>query len=1179
MAIYHLHSGFVSRSTGRTSVQSAAYICGEKLHEDYRSQDVDYTKRSHDVVCYKTVCPEHSKYKDLEVWNAVENFENRYAESYFKQESAKNHFLESAQTAQTIVVALPSELGVEVSKELLEKFIDTRFTSRNLISTYAIHRAEGNMHAHVQISRREIGENGEFVNRKDREICTRSALLETRKLWAGLANEYLAREGFKERITEKSFEDLGINLEATKHRGWYADSIGTESIIAQENLEIARRNEEKILSDPSIILDLLNEKKAVFTQKDILREIGKKVFEEKHISAVFEKALEEAKYVGESINGEFLYTGEKYQKLESDVLTKFDNLSSKTSQISCVQVIKNEVLSRYDYLSEEQKSAVIGLTDNSNFVILLGKAGAGKTTTMRAISEIYAASGSRVIGMSLSAVASENLGKDACIESATIASWAHRWRVYETAQDKFLSFDSVVTDGVLKQLDWYNDLKRYEGSQLKSGDVIVVDEAGMVGTKDWNEVLSAAEKFGAKIIAVGDDNQFKAISSGDCFRQFIDQKQDNVLELSEIRRQKEDWQREASADFSKLNAGEGLAKYEHHGKLHAVEDSGIHSQIAEKYLEIEGLGSAAVLCSTRAQCSAINDAVRVLKKKRGELGKTVFSMQITSNNRVSCKDFSMNDRVMFLQNDKRLDVKNGQVGIVNSFSDGILSVQTESGIRNIDTSEYDKIDHAYAITLHKSQGKTYDNTIVLANKLMDAKAFYVGMTRHRENVDLYYNKSDFGSFKALAASASKYVHKDSLEDYRSIENQNKARVFEYKEVLLETASVLKDINKGEADWREYYALKSRKLELGKEILSSYKSHRLYLGQLGITKENLEISVGLKQRPLSGVELNAKNIVALYAKVAADTREEYAVLTKSAFNIKMHPDYEKYCGIRELRNDLAKEILLNYPLHREFVKDMSKEFFISKKSMENQVNYAESVKAGKIQSHNYSLNKAAPIFRESQFLQRISEMKIFKQENEFEKLISLPKPKEFIESEQKDSLYILSSGIHKKTEGYALHVSNSMLNNYLFSHGIEIQSQEHIYKYASILVQKEVGEQNLKEVPTDLIESSLKQAVCFEALKNASGNKELTPEAVNILHSKAEILSEKLNDENIRILNNKELMKEANSVISIDSSAPSLLPERSEQIMMAHESDVSYERSKEISQAKELEKSKEFELSM
>jgi transposase-like protein len=190
--------------------------------------------------------------------------------------------------------------------------------------------------------------------------------------------------------------------------------------------------------------------------------------------------------------------------------------------------------------------------------------------------------------------------------------------------------------------------------------------------------------------------------------------------------------------------------------------------------------------------------------------------------------------------------------------------------------------HGYAITLHKSQGKTYDNTIVLANKIMDAKAIYVGMTRHMDNADLYCSKSDFRSFKDLVDSMSKYSHKDSLEDCTNIENKNKARVLEYKETLLETASVLMDINRGEAGWKEYHALKSSSIALGKEILSNYESHKIYMDQLGITKEKLEINVGLKHRPLSNVELNAKNTVALYAKTAAAARE---FLLKNIFHLR------------------------------------------------------------------------------------------------------------------------------------------------------------------------------------------------------------------------------------------------------------------------------------------------------
>ena len=52
----------------------------------------------------------------------------------------------------------------------------------------------------------------------------------------------------------------------------------------------------------------------------------------------------------------------------------------------------------------------------------------------------------------------------------------------------------------MKQIDWYKDLKRYENTQLKKVDVIIVDEAGMVGTKAWNEILNMAEKSNERLV-------------------------------------------------------------------------------------------------------------------------------------------------------------------------------------------------------------------------------------------------------------------------------------------------------------------------------------------------------------------------------------------------------------------------------------------------------------------------------------------------------------------------------------------------------------------------------------------------------------------------------------------------------------------------------------------------------
>jgi thymidine kinase len=1118
------------------------------LHEDRRGIFADYSVNKKDVISYKILAPENSRYKDLSVWNVVENFEDKYGDSHYKTEETRANYKESAQTASTIVLALPNELSVEVCQELLEKFIDTRFTSRGLISTYAIHDKKGNLHAHIQTTRRAIGEDGEFLLRKDRAICARGAAIETRKLWADLANEYLEREGFKDRISEKSFADLGISLEPTKHRDWYGDMLGENSRIIQENQDVERENVQRILKDPNIIIDFLNSTKAVFTQKDILRELEKRLGNEGQISHVFEQILEEAKYVGESGKGEFLYTGEKYQKLEADTIAKFESLSLRT-------LSKSENISipdKFSYLSTEQKEAVLGLTANDGLGILVGRAGAGKTSTMAAVAEIYKEKGSRVIGMSLSAVASENLGTDANIESRTIASWTYSWRCYETAKEKFLSFNEIKDKGLLKQIDWYQDLKRYEGSQLREGDVIVVDEAGMVGTESWNEILTAAEKFGAKVIAIGDDNQFEAISSGDCFRKFIglQNEKGKVHSLNEIRRQETEWMKEASVEFSKLNVGAGLELYERHGNIHEFDTK----SIVEKYLHNEQKGTTAILCYKRATCKKINDEIRNIKKERGELGNDIL--------RVNSKDFAENDRIILLQNDGYLGIKNGMTGTVISGNSEakLLSIKLEDGRAiQIDTEKYDKLDHGYAMTLHKSQGKTFDNVIIIAEKGMDAKATYVGMTRHRNNVDMYYSKDDFSSFKQLTESLSKYRPKDLIADYISHGETNKAKVYEYQNALMETASILKDINQGIGDWKDYREVKDQSLLLGKEILQNYENHKLYLDQLGITKERLEINLGLKQRPLSNVELNAKDTVALYAKTAEEARSLFRLMKKEGFNIAKHDRYDEYSRIREIRNDLAKEILSNYPLHREFVTTLSREYFISKKCMENQVNYGEAINIEKAQTKDREerLDRFyVSIDSEKQGPNSWKEQITYTEKPEITLNNDLNNEKELIQKYVEFSSKLEKAktvpiqinynwetvtdkiNAYKNDPAYCEKPVNfAMVAAYSCMHGIgkEIRFSGITDEYASMLVKKTMEQRGLSGEPSlEIIETAIKQALCFEALKLAqnNGSRELSLEKAKGLDITAELLSERLHHEDTHLLNSKELLLEANNALKV-----------------------------------------------
>jgi ATP-dependent exoDNAse (exonuclease V) alpha subunit len=1096
-------------------VQSAAYICGEKLQEDRRAKIADYSHKASEVIAKETLGPEHSKYKDLEVWNSAENFEDAYVNGRYKTEETKRIYLSNAQTAMSVTMALPHELSMEKNMELVREFVNTRFTSRNLITTYAIHNAEGNLHTHLLITRRAVGEDGDFLNKKDQIICTKSSLLETRKLWGNMVNAHLENAGIDDRITEKSFEDLGIKLEATKHRGWYSEQLGDDgSRIVRENLEIAKNNEERLLQNPNIILDYLNATKAVFTEKDIAKEISKRVADENHVLIIFDKALEEAKFVGENYRGEKLYTGKKYEQLEADVFSSFEEISSKTSKITCKEKTISAILEKYSYLNEQQKDAVIGICNEQNFNILIGRAGAGKTTTVRAISEIYEKNRARVVGMSLSAVAAENLGNDSGIESRTIASWTHEWRSYEIAQEKFLSFNSIVTDGILKQLDWYQDLKKYERSQLKSGDVIVIDESSMVGASDWREILNAANRFGAKIIAVGDNNQFKAIASGDCFSRMLQEQKHGVFELREIRRQEVNWMKEASDEFAKLNIFAGLVKYENNKKLHAIENQNIANIVANKYLEFEKQGSTSVLCYRRNDCRKINEQIRLLKKEKGELGEDIV--------KINERNFSIGERIMFLENNKKYDIKNGQIARIIRISQNdikhqksFLHVQLENGKNTIiDTSEYDKIDHSYAMTLHKSQGKTIDNVIVVADKMMDASATYVAMTRHKKDVAMFYKTSDFKNFKSLADDLSKYRHKDSIVDYRLQDNLNKTKVYEYKNNLMEMTETLREIYAGKQNWEKYHELKKANTELGKEIARNYDSHKLYLNQIGITKEKLEISVGFRQRPLTSVEMNAKNTVELYAKSSLESRELFQKMRNESFNIIKHSRYIEYMQIREIRNDLAKEILANYPLHIEFVNQISREYFISKKGMENQISYADQMKE---KSNSAEMN----------FFQKLENLKIDRLPNDVKNDFAY-----FMSVNGKQEDYKLQNEVYLNNFNYAPFVSKTMVHAYCEKHNIDFSLSKGnlVYEYASIIAYQKINACNSEEASIEIIHDSIKQALCFQTLKRVEKITNLSHEDIQHLSAKAAILSEHLTEKNLHILNDEKIMREAFSVI-------------------------------------------------
>src|SRR3954464_6140295 len=130
--------------------------------------------------------------------------------------------------------------------------------------------------------------------------------------------------------------------------------------------------------------------------------------------------------------------------------------------------------------------------------------------------------------------------------------------------------------------------------------------------------------------------------------------------------------------------------------------------------------------------------------------------------------FAAGDRIMFLRNERSMGVKNGTLGTLERIEGSSLTVRldgAEGRAVGFDLKDYAAVDHGYAATIHKAQGVTIDRAHVLASAHMDRHAAYVGLTRHREGLDLHWARQDLRDRAGLDRALSRERAKDTTLDY------------------------------------------------------------------------------------------------------------------------------------------------------------------------------------------------------------------------------------------------------------------------------------------------------------------------------------------------------------------------------------------------------------------------------
>ncbi|MFT4129090.1 Ti-type conjugative transfer relaxase TraA [Labrys sp. (in: a-proteobacteria)] len=742
MAIYHLHVKVIGRKAGSSAVASAAYRSASRLRDQRLDRSHDFSAKRgvvHSEVMLPANAPE--AWSDRErLWNDVEAFEVR----------------KDAQLAREVEFALPRELSQAQGIELARDFVQAEFIDRGMIADLNVHWDAGEdgmpkPHAHVMLTMRsvEVDEDEISFGQKVRDWNRTEMVEHWRERWAEFANERLAELDIDVRIDHRSLEAQGIALEPQSQIGAPAQRIeregpeglgiddpGGSADRAELHREIARGNGERIIADPSLALDAITHQQSTFTQRDMA------MFVHRHSDGIDQfnevmgamRSAPDLVELGQDGRGEDRFTTRAMIEAEQR-LHRAAELMAERERHRVDDAGRDGALAlaaeRGLVLSGEQADALAHITDGRDLSLVVGYAGTGKSAMLGVARQAWAAAGYEVRGVALSGIAAENLESGSGIASRTIASMEHGW-----GQGR---------------------------DMLTSRDVLVIDEAGMVGTRQLERVLSHAAEAGAKVVLVGDPQQLQAIEAGAAFRSIHDRH--GGAEIGEVRRQREDWQREATRDLATGRTGDAIGAYEAHGMVHSAPT---REQAREELIERwdrdrQALPDASriILTHTNVEVRSLNEAARERMHIASDLGADV---QVTVER--GERSFASGDRVMFLRNERSLGVKNGTLGTIDEVSKNSMSVHTDDGRSVVfDLKDYNRIDHGYAATIHKAQGMTVDRTHVLATPGLDAHGSYVALSRHRDGMELHYGNDDFADRDRLVRTLSRDRSKDMASDY------------------------------------------------------------------------------------------------------------------------------------------------------------------------------------------------------------------------------------------------------------------------------------------------------------------------------------------------------------------------------------------------------------------------------
>ncbi|KAB7743103.1 relaxase domain-containing protein [Nostocoides sp. F2B08] len=403
-----------------------------------------------------------------------------------------------------------------------------------------------------------------------------------------------------------------------------------------------------------------------------------------------------------------VFTSTMLLDAEDRLLARSRDLTAPDVSLAVIE----QATTKEHLLSAEQADTLARIAVSGRQVdLLIGPAGAGKTTAMHALKTAWTSTHGKdsVVGLAPSAVAAQVLAEDLGIGCENTAKWLHEY-----------------------------DRRR---AQFRAGQLVIIDEATLAGTLTLDRLTALAAEAGAKVLLVGDWAQLQSVDAGGAFTLLASARPDTP-ELSEVHRFTHEWEKTASLSlrFGRTEViGTYLAK-------DRVREGSTDEMMDAAYLawaaDVQGGRSSILVAEASETVHYLNRRARADRIIADPVGDIEVSL-------ADGTQASEGDLIITRRNDRRLRtlragwVRNGERWTVTQVhEDGSMQVQrtgVDVGGSVILPAAYvaEHVDLGYAVTAHRAQGITVDTSHVVVSRGTTRENFYVSMTRGRESNTAY----------------------------------------------------------------------------------------------------------------------------------------------------------------------------------------------------------------------------------------------------------------------------------------------------------------------------------------------------------------------------------------------------------------------------------------------------------